>query len=88
MNKYIFAGIFILLVDNVTFADPEYMQPYVGSPQFENMKKLAGTWWGTSSTGKEGERVTVKYEIKSAGSAVVETLFLGTPHEMISVYYD
>jgi hypothetical protein len=32
--------------------------------------------------------VTVTYETSSNGSVVVETLSPGTPHEMVSVYYD
>ena len=32
--------------------------------------------------------VSVTYETSSNGSIVVETLFPGTPHEMVSVYYD
>jgi hypothetical protein len=31
--------------------------------------------------------VTVSYELTSGGSAILERLFAGTPHEMVSVYY-
>ena len=63
-------------------------QPYTGSKEFERIKTLAGTWEGTSSMGEKGEKVSVKYQVTSGGSAVVETLFPDTPHEMVSVYDD
>lgn len=63
-------------------------QRYTGSKEFERIKTLAGTWEGTSSMGEKGEKVSVKYQVTSGGSAVVETLFPDTPHEMVSVYDD
>lgn len=62
--------------------------PYSGSKDFERMKALVGVWEGTAKMPKEGEKVKVEYRLSSGGSAVVETLFPGTPHEMISVYHD
>ncbi len=58
------------------------------SDAFNKMKSLAGTWKGTMGSGKEAKEVTIKYEVISAGSSVVETHFPGQPHEMISVYND
>jgi hypothetical protein len=69
-------------------ADEEYGAPYKGSKAFERVKELVGVWEGTSNMGKESEKVTVKYKLTSGGSAIVETFFPGTPHEMVSVYYD
>ncbi len=63
-------------------------QPSAGSKEFERMKSLAGTWEGTGSMEPTGQPVRVEYRVTGAGSAVVETLFPGTPHEMVSVYYD
>jgi hypothetical protein len=62
--------------------------PSAGSKEFERMKQLVGTWEGTSNMGKEGEKVKVEYRLTAGGSALVETLFPGTPEEMVSVYYD
>jgi hypothetical protein len=61
---------------------------YTGSPEFERMKKLVGAWEGTSDMGKEGEKVRVEYRLTAGGSALVETLFPGSPEEMVSVYHD
>lgn len=38
--------------------------------------------------GKENEKVYTEYSVSAGGSAVVETIFPGTPYEMVSVYYD
>ncbi len=58
------------------------------SPDLNRIKGLVGVWKGTSVTGKEEQPVTVEYALTSGGSAVVEKLFAGTDHEMISVYHD
>ena len=60
-----------------------------GSPEFERIKSLAGRWQGVmkNGDGKE-ETVAVEYKVTSGGTAVVETLTPGTPHEMVSVYHD
>lgn len=50
------------------------------------LKKLVGTWQGTAKMGDRTMPVTIVYESTAAGSAVLERLFPGTPHEMISVY--
>jgi len=63
-------------------------RPSTGSKAFERMKLLAGVWVGMGSMEATGQPVRVEYRVTGAGSAVVETLFPGTPHEMVSVYYD
>lgn len=63
--------------------------PNVSSPELERMKSLAGRWTSTTSMfGKKDEQVFTEYAITAGGSAVVETIFPGTPHEMMSVYFD
>ena len=67
----------------------DHPAPQPGSAEFERIKSLAGTWEGESKeTGQDDQKVNVEYEITSGGNAVVERLFKGTPHEMVSVYYD
>ena len=59
------------------------------SAELEQIKKLAGRWEGTSQGGSGPDENTVsEYKVTSGGSAVVETIFAGTPHEMVSVYHD
>lgn len=56
------------------------------SPEFESMKKLVGTWQGTNKMNGKDIPTTVVYELTSGGTALVEKLFPGTPHEMTTVY--
>lgn len=53
---------------------------------FDQLKALLGQWQGHVMTA-DGPATTVTYELTANGSAVVEKLFPGTPHEMMSVYY-
>jgi len=65
--------------------------PYTGSPELEKLKKLEGHWEGMSndmSPDKQPHLITTDYHVTSGGTAVVETLFAGTPHEMVSIYHD
>ena len=58
------------------------------SKEFERIKQLAGRWEGMTRHGEGKEELAVvEYKVTSGGSAVVETLFPGTPHEMVSVYH-
>jgi len=50
---------------------------------FDRIKALEGTWTGMA----HGQPAEVVYKVTSAGSAVVETLFPGSEHEMVSVYH-
>ncbi len=69
--------------------------PYVGSPELERLKALAGRWVATSGLpkgaggGKERmDQVTAEYMVAANGSVVAERNFPDTPKEMISVYHD
>jgi hypothetical protein len=53
----------------------------------DQMKKLAGTWVQADEKGEPTKQVVSVYKVTSAGSAVQETIFPGTDHEMVSVYY-
>lgn len=53
---------------------------------FDRIKGLEGTWEGTAGEGKDTFPVTAQYRITANGTAVMETLFPGTPHEMVTVY--
>lgn len=68
--------------------DEHHMGPVTGSKELEKLKTLAGAWQGTTVMDGKEMPLTVTYKTSSNGSVVVETLFPGTPHEMVSVYYD
>ena len=53
------------------------------SQAFELLKSHAGQWQGTAGAeGQEGEPAEIVLKVTAAGSAVVETLFPGTEHEI------
>ncbi len=83
----VFAFISILTMFN-TFAVDKHIKPYDGSTELQKMKSLAGKWQGWSQMKDENIDVSLEYAVSSAGSALIETLFMGTPHEMVSVYHD
>lgn len=58
------------------------------SKEFEKMKGLVGVWEGSTGTGKGRQVLKVAYELTSAGNTILERLFVGLPHEMVTVYYD
>lgn len=58
-------------------------------PQFSKFKKLVGKWEAVHKNMMSGksEKVIVTYRLTAGGTALIETLFPGTPHEMVSVYH-
>lgn len=58
------------------------------SPVLEKMRTLTGDWVAAEDGEmmKKGDLVA-RYAVTGAGSAVVETLFPGSPHEMVTVYH-
>ncbi|MGV7220343.1 MAG: hypothetical protein ACQ9MH_02310 [Nitrospinales bacterium] len=72
----------------VVFADGGMHKPYKGSEAFERIKQLAGNWQGTIDMGKGPQKIIASYRVTAAGSAIVETVFEGAPHEMVSIYHD
>ena len=65
------------------------LPPDTSSAELNRIKALEGKWQSTTSMfGEENQKVFTEYKISAAGSAVIETIFPGTPQEMVSVYYD
>jgi hypothetical protein len=58
------------------------------SPALERFKALAGDWVAAEDGDmvKKGDLVS-RYAVTASGSAVVETVFPGSPHEMVTVYH-
>jgi hypothetical protein len=58
------------------------------SDGFERIKSLSGEWKVSEGSGEHGEdRGTVTYKATAGNSAVLETLFRGTEHEMVTLYF-
>lgn len=86
LNKFLI--LVSLVVCTSALAGEDNHVPYTGSAEFERLKGLAGTWQGQAGMQGKVEPVQIEYKVTSAGSTVVETMFPGTPKEMISVYHD
>jgi hypothetical protein len=60
-------------------------------PALDRLKSLEGTWAGPAvwdQGGKKGEvDFKLLYKTTSGGNAVMETMFPGTPGEMVTMYY-
>lgn len=54
---------------------------------FDRLKSLKGEWVDNSGTFGGKDKVSVIYEVIGNGSAVMERLFQGQPHEMVSIYH-
>ena len=87
----IFIAVWVLVITLSPAAHADHSQPPAdnSSAELNRIKGLAGRWTATTSMfGKPNQRVYTKYEVTAGGSAVLESIFPGTPQEMISVYYD
>ena len=62
--------------------------PKPASPEFERMKTLVGSWTGKTDMGQGPIDLTLQYRLLAGGSVVEERCFVGTPNEMVSMYYD
>ena len=92
ISRWIFAAVMVALFAGLSPARAEKSELMPPAPkassELERIKTLSGRWKGhASSPGKESD-ADVEYRVTAGGSAVVETLFAGTDHEMVSVYYD
>ena len=54
---------------------------------FAMLKNLAGEWNGTIQEKDKGPAGSVIYKVTASGNVVLETLFPGTEHEMVTTYY-
>ena len=59
-----------------------------GSPEFERLKTLVGTWAGKADLGQGPVDLNVQYRLLAGGTVLEERVFAGTPNEMVTMYYD
>ncbi len=90
MKKHLLFG-FLFAISGALMADQpsaecDSCNSYAGSPEFERLKALAGTWTGETDMGEGPVKITVEYRVVAGGSAVQETFLAGTPKEMITMY--
>lgn len=76
----------IAVIFFVTFTvNARAAEPVKAADAFAHLKALAGNWSGHVMT-SDGPPATVSYRLTAGGTAVMETLFGGTEHEMLTVY--
>lgn len=62
-------------------------RPSSSAPHLDEIKQLVGDWYQVGEDGKPSKQLVSSYRITAAGSAVIETLFPGEEHEMVSMYF-
>ncbi len=80
----------MLLVSLVALTNPARAgetSSAASSPQFETIKQLAGDWVELGKDGKPTDKVVSSFRVTAQGTAVQETIFPGTDHEMVTMYY-
>ena len=80
------AGLLLAAAPGGIAAETE--KPKSGSPEFERMKTLVGTWTGKVDMGQGPVDMTMQIRLLAGGSVVEERVFAGTPNEMVTMYYD
>ena len=85
MRRFLIA--LLLVVSPPVFAQSAPAGKPESAPHLlDRFKALAGDWSAEGLDGNSAPDATMHYEVTAGGSAVVETLFPGTPHEMRTVY--
>ncbi len=67
-------------------ADAPAAKPAPAPHALDRLKALAGDWSAEGLDGNSAPGARMRYEVTAGGSAVLETLFPGTPHEMRTLY--
>ncbi len=62
-------------------------KPTPAQAAFERLKGLAGEWRGRIGDREKGPAATVLFRTTAADHTVMETLFPGTAHEMVTMYH-
>jgi hypothetical protein len=82
-----FAAVAVMLFSVAAFSQNKTGQTLSAPDAFAALRNLAGEWSGTVTEKDTGPAAGVNYKVMSEGKVVVETLFPGTAHEMITMYY-
>lgn len=88
MARLVWLGALVLLACTLMArADEKKVSKAASSAALDQLKTLEGTWLAADKDGKPTDRVVSVFKVTAAGSAVHETLFPGTAHEMVTVYH-
>jgi len=78
----------LLLATAFALSAAENEKAKAGSPEFERMKSLVGSWAGKADMGQGPVDMTLQYRLLAGGAVLEERCFAGTPQEMVTMYYD
>ncbi len=78
----------LLLVAALCANAAENEKPKPGSAEFERMKTLVGSWTGKADMGQGPIDMNIQYRLLAGGTVLEERCFIGTPNEMVTMYYD
>jgi hypothetical protein len=78
----------LTLAASVALGAEEPAKAKQGSSEFEKMKTLVGTWTGKTDMGQGPVDINIQYRLLAGGTVLEERCFIGTPNEMVSMYYD
>ena len=83
MRKIALASVAMGILCTVTAAPADDAPADASKAALGRLRALAGEWTGEV----QGQPIAVRYRVIGNGSAVVEELFPGTDHEMLTVYH-
>jgi hypothetical protein len=78
----------LLLAASTWLHADEPNKPKTGSADFERLKALAGTWTGKTDMGQGPVDLTIDFRLVAGGSVLEERSGVGTPMEMVTMFYD
>jgi hypothetical protein len=81
--NFVALGLQLTLFSQISIAESV---PADAAAAFERLKRLNGEWQGNVES-RQGPAATVLYRLTANGNTLMETLFPGTDHEMVSMYH-
>jgi len=88
--KSVIRMLVVLAVAAVWVGAGEPVQPKAGpiSKEFERLKTLVGEWHGKVDIGQGPVDMEVQYRLIAGGTVLEERCFVGTPNEMVTMFYE
>ena len=86
-NPFIVALAAAVLVATAARAQEPHGSKIAGTPQWEQLKTLVGEWNGYVMEGDKKHTSLVSFRMTGDGSALMQVMDAGTPHEMITMFH-
>ena len=83
----VFATVFVFASLGLAQATNPAAQSRAAGANFEKLKSLAGEWEGNMSERGKQIPVTTSFRVVSDGSALMNIIAAGTPHEMVTMFH-